>query len=426
MIRIETLRRWTLWTYMAVSGFVAIEPSPYEYMLPAMIFVFAGGGMRFDSALAPLIACLLTYDASGLISLVPFVDEKESYSFTYITVYMSFATILVAAIVAAAPLRRMATIRRGYVTAGVVSALLGVIGYFNVAGTGAYFTAYDNTRAMGFFKDPNVFGPFLVPPIIWLFQDLLLKRVRPWVAALCLTALLTGVFLSFSRGAIFDCLFAIVLVLAITYLTAESSRLRGRTVMVAGLGFALLVGILFVVLAVPAVRELAIERATLAEDYDSGEQGRFGNQMRSIPMLLERPFGFGPQRFAHIFPQDPHQVFISAFGSFGWSGGLAFAVFFAITLYFGWRLCFRRSAFQTHAIAVWSALFPQLLQGFQIDTNHWRHMFLMIGCIYGLTAADRIASVERGPARLAAAPPLATRLNRLRARDRGPVPAKPG
>ena len=38
--------------------------------------------------------------------------------------------------------------------------------YFNVADTGQYFTIYGNSRAMGFFKDPNVFAPFLVPPIV--------------------------------------------------------------------------------------------------------------------------------------------------------------------------------------------------------------------------------------------------------------------
>ena len=159
--------------------------------------------------------------------------------------------------------------------------------------------------------------------------------------------------------------------------------------MTAALVAGLVVVILAVVLAIPQVRELATERTTLAEDYDSGPQGRFGNQVRSIPLLLERPFGFGPLRFGHIFPQDPHEVFISAFASFGWSGGIAFLTFAAITIYVGWRLCFRRSAVQTESIALWAGLFPQLLQGIQIDTSHWRHMFVLCGCLYGLVAAER-------------------------------------
>ena len=32
---------------------------------------------------------------------------------------------------------------------------------------------------------------------------------------------------------------------------------------------------------------------------------------------------------------------------------------------------------------------PQILQGVQIDTEHWRHLYLITGCIYGIAAAAR-------------------------------------
>ena len=394
----EPLRRNVLWFWLAVSGFVAIEPSPFELVFPLALLVFADGGMLFDRALAPLVATLLVWSASGFLTLVPWVEERESVSFVLVTIYICLATIVFAAIVARDSLARMATIRSGYVAAGVVSAILGIIGYFNIAGTGEYFTLYDNTRAMGLFKDPNVFAPFLVPPIIWLLQDYFLKRGKLTTILPCLAILFLGLLLSFSRGAIIDCAFSLVLLLGLTFVTAETPRLRARALMMSALVAGLVVVILAGVLAVPEVRELATERATLAEDYDSGPQGRFGNQVRSIPLLLERPFGFGPLRFGHIFPQDPHEVFISAFASFGWSGGIAFLVFAAITIYFGWRVCFRRSPVQTECLGLWASLFPQILQGVQIDTSHWRHVFVLCGCLYGLVAAERRFS-ERAAAR---------------------------
>lgn len=402
----EPLKRGVLWTYLAVSGFVAIEPSPFEFMFPIALLVFADAGMLFDRALAPLVATLLIWSSSGFLTLIPWVQERESVNFIFITLYICFATILFAAIVARDPLSRMATIRSGYVAAGVISALLGIVGYFDIAGTGDYFTLYDNTRAMGFFKDPNVFAPFLVPPIVWLLQDLFLQRGRKGVTLPCLIILFVGLLLSFSRGAIIDCAFSVALLLGITFLTAPSARLRARALLVAGLVAALVAAIVAVALAIPEVRELAMERATLAEDYDSGPQGRFGNQVRSIPMMLVRPFGFGPLRFGHIFPQDPHEVFISAFASFGWSGGLAFLTFAAITVYLGWRLCLRRSPVQTESIGLWAGLFPQILQGVQIDTSHWRHLFVLCGCVYGLVAAERRFSASR--ARAFVAPPSAS------------------
>ena len=390
----EPLRRGVLWTWMAVSGFVAVEPSPFEVMFPVALLAFADGGMLFDRALAPLVATLIVWSSSGFLTLIPWVQEQESVNFILITLYICLATILFAAIVARDALARMATIRSGYVAAGVISALLGVAGYFDIAGTGDYFTLYDHSRAMGFFKDPNVFAPFLVPPIVWLLQDIFLKRGRMATILPCLAILITGLLLSFSRGAIIDCAFSLVLLLGLMFLTAETARQRARTLMLAALVAGMVVVILAVVLAIPDVRELATERATLAEDYDSGPQGRFGNQVRSIPLLLVRPFGFGPLRFGHIFPQDPHEVFISAFASFGWSGGIAFLMFAAITIYFGWRVCFRRSAVQAECIGLWAGLFPQILQGVQIDTSHWRHVFVLCGCLYGLVAAERRLSAR--------------------------------
>ena len=45
---------------------------------------------------------------------------------------------------------------------------------------------------------------------------------------------------------------------------------------------------------------------------------------------------------------------------------------------------------QPEIVALWSSLLPQILQGVQIDTSHWRHLFLMCGCLYGLASAERI------------------------------------
>ena len=43
---------------------------------------------------------------------------------------------------------------------------------------------------------------------------------------------------------------------------------------------------------------------------------------------------------------------------------------------------------QFHAIAIWSALFVTILQGLQIDTDHWRQFCLMLGPVWGLAAVQ--------------------------------------
>ncbi len=132
-------------------------------------------------------------------------------------------------------------------------------------------------------------------------------------------------------------------------------------------------------------------RASLDQDYDVGEMGRFGAQKRSIPLLLERPFGFGPLQYHNVFAShlDPHEVYVNAFASYGWLGGIALIGFTATTLWVGVRAMFTGSSMQEDAIAIGACLIAQMAQGVQIDTDHWRHLYLMFGCCYGLAAAQR-------------------------------------
>ncbi len=128
--------------------------------------------------MAPLIVTLALYNAGGLLSLAPWVGESESVTFIAISIYISLTT---SSSPPWSPRRRPSGWRRsGAATSSPAwsprSSASSAIS--TSPASGAYFTLYDNSRAMGPFKDPNVFGPFLVPPMVWLSQDLLLRRGR--------------------------------------------------------------------------------------------------------------------------------------------------------------------------------------------------------------------------------------------------------
>ena len=55
--------------------------------------------------------------------------------------------------------------------AGISTAALGILGYFHAFPGADIFTRYD--RAAGAFQDPNVFGPFLALPAIYLLHRML-------------------------------------------------------------------------------------------------------------------------------------------------------------------------------------------------------------------------------------------------------------
>lgn len=389
-LRIASLQRAALWLLIASSAFVIVEPSPYEFFFVVVALIYGLRELRFDRSMASLVIWPALFNVGGLLALVPYLDDRKAVTFVAISIYIAITALFFAGLIAKEPLGRMRTIRSAYVVSAFLASCIGIIGYFNVAGLGEYFTLYG--RASGPFKDPNVFGPFLVPPLVWLAQDMLLKRRGSLTrGALPLVVILLGLLLSFSRGAWGVWAASTALMVGLTFLTSQSAALRQRIVLLSVAGFAVIALLLIVALSIPQIRTVFEIRASLNQEYDLGQFGRFGAQAQSIPMLLDLPFGFGPLQYHyHFFGVDPHETFINAFASYGWLGGLSYLAFIASTLYYGSRLIFMRTPFQNEAIAVTSSLFVQIFQGFQIDTDHWRHLYLLFGAMYGLLAASRL------------------------------------
>jgi O-antigen ligase len=100
------------------------------------------------------------------------------------------------------------------------------------------------------------------------------------------------------------------------------------------------------------------------------------------------PLGFGPLQFGSLFGGDPHNVYLNAFASYGWLGGISYILLILATMAAGWKAIFTRTPWQHHAIAVFCPLFTTILQGIQIDTDHWRHFYLLLGLIWGLYEAS--------------------------------------
>ena len=140
-------------------------------------------------------------------------------------------------------------------------------------------------------------------------------------------------------------------------------------------------------LSVEHVHKMFETRAALTQDYDQGETGRFGNQVRGLAMLLERPFGMGPMHWRLVFGLEPHNSYIGSLANGGWLGGVAFLGLVLITSFVGFRLLARPSPFRAHAQIVWPALLMFFLQAFQIDIEKWRHVYMMLGVVWGLEAA---------------------------------------
>jgi hypothetical protein len=377
-----------VWLMIALIGFDLTEPAPYDLLVLPTILLWFLLGLRVSRYAVAFVALLLLYRVGVVLAVIPYLDQRVSVTWTAVSLYLMITGIFFVMFFSDDTLRRIELALQAYVVSSLVVAVTGIIGYFGLAGTGEAFTRMG--RASGTFDDPNVFGSFLIPGALYLARRLITgEGRRPVRALLTLPVLLAGIFLSFSRGAWITTLFAGFVLLAVAFATSRSPRVR-RRIIVTGLATALVGGMgLAWLLSLDAVGSMFQERAQIVQDYDSGETGRFGNQLRAIPMLMELPNGFGPLRYRFALGLDPHNSYINGFANGGWITGFAFIGTMLLTTLVGLGLSLRVSPFQRHAQIVFAAHITLLIQSVQIDIDHWRHVYLIWGMIWGLHVAER-------------------------------------
>jgi hypothetical protein len=129
------------------------------------------------------------------------------------------------------------------------------------------------------------------------------------------------------------------------------------------------------------------QRASFDQSYDEGRFGRFGRHILGADMALDLPFGIGPLQFHNYFPEDTHNSYLNAFMSGGWISGICYPALVFITVTLGFRTLFVRVPWQRAYLAVFSAFLGTVGESFVIDTDHWRHFWMMIGAIWAMVAA---------------------------------------
>lgn len=379
----------TIFWITSFSGSVVfIEPSPYDFFILLTMVVWFLGGVRIRRGVMPGLALLLLWTLGGYISLIPYWNEKDPVEFMTHTLFISSTGVFYMLFFSENTSKRVDLLMSGYAASCILAALIAIGSWWGLFGDPMTWTDWGRAKAP--FKDPNVLGSYMVPGLLYFTQRLLLARTKFLLVTivgllLCSTAL----FVSFSRGAWAATAFALLLLAIFTTATADSYKMRFRVlfsmiVVVIGMGIGFVA-----VLSDASVREFFLKRAAATQEYDEGPTGRFGNQLRSIPMLIERPNGFGPLRFRLIFGIEPHNSYVNAFASNGWLGGFAFLGLTFATIFVGVRQCLKRNPFIRESQLIVPALFSYFLQGMQIDLDHWRFFWIFYGATWGLEAARK-------------------------------------
>jgi hypothetical protein len=197
-----------------------------------------------------------------------------------------------------------------------------------------------------------------------------------------------AIFLAFSRAAWGTLAGSALLMIFLMYITASSHKERARIVTLTIAAVALAAAAIAVLLSFDSIANLFNERASLHQPYDSGRFGRFGRHLLGADMALDLPTGIGPLQFRRFFPEDTHNSFLNAFMSGGWLSGILYPVLVFTTAIYGFRTVFARTPWQRTYIAVFSTLLVTIFESFIIDTDHWRHYFMLLGITWGVAVAS--------------------------------------
>lgn len=369
-----------------LSGFVIEEPAPYELYMAGLIGVWALFGLSISRFVLPLLILLVTFNIGGMLSMTQMADLKGTPLYLAVSLFLAFTAIFIAAALEANQ-NLYRPIFIAWLAAAIPTATLGLLGYFNAFPGAEMFTRYE--RAAGAFQDPNVFGPFLSLPGVYLLYKMLTERpARMILYAVPLLVVTGGIFLSFSRGA--WGLFAVsaVLLTFCLFLTTSSGALRLRIVVMSVCAVALLIVALLVALQIPSIAELFSARAQLAQDYDSARLGRFARYILGFQMAMEHPLGIGPLVFGTIFGEDTHNIWLKALMDYGWLGFASYLGLILWTIAAGFRILFRDRPWQPYLLCAYVVFIGHVGLGTVIDTDHWRHFYLLLGLIWGAIALE--------------------------------------
>jgi hypothetical protein len=384
------LQRALVWLAGASGAIVFIEPSPYELVTLTASVIFFATGLRLRLVFMPLLLLLVVLNIGYTFGAVPVMDTPNVGNWIATSWYMAVTVMFFAMVISEDTEARLDMLRRGLIIGGMIAALAGVAGYFNlVPGGRDLLTLYD--RARGTFKDPNVLGAFLILPALFVLQsvvsDRLAKSCRSAIA-FCIISL--AVLLAFSRAAWGQLIVTAAFMLALMVLTSRSQAQRSRIIVMALVAGILAVALVAVLLSFDSIADMFKQRASFDQSYDEGRFGRFGRHILGAEMALDLPFGIGPLQFHNYFPEDTHNSYLNAFMSGGWISGVCYPALVFVTIMMGFRYVFVRAPWQRTYLAIFAAFLGTVGESFIIDTDHWRHFWMMLGTMWGMfVAAER-------------------------------------
>jgi O-antigen ligase len=265
-----------------------------------------------------------------------------------------------------------------YVAGAVIVSALGVLALFLPIPGRDVLTGETVTRAQGLFKDPNVFGPFLIPAALILLEETIRPRLlglRRSTSVVLLGVLVLGVVFAYSRAAWLNLLIAVIVMLGVMTLRtgAAQSAFAALAVVaaIAALGGA-------AVVATGSVGFLQDRARVQAYDTD-----RFSAQRTGVELAEQHVLGIGPGQFEVEQPVSAHSIYVRVLAEQGVLGlGVLVSLLAGTLALAAGNAIGGRDTHGVGSAALLGAWCGLLANSAFVDTLHWRHLWLVAALIW--------------------------------------------
>ena len=365
---------------MASSSIVLIEPAPVDI---GIAFLLAAGilfqRLHFSYAnLTSGIIFLYLFVVASLFSMFELTHTSIGVRDFAITFYLILSWFLYIGIIEMYGDKAVKTMLYGYIVAAIFSAVIGILTFFNIIPWQDVLMKFSRVRAL--FKDPNVFGPFLIPIALYAYSLIELPNKRwklLWLVVLLV--LFLGIFLSFSRAAWGNFLLALIVYSGLRILFEPSLKVLGKFL----LTFVLLAGVFYSIFSIPLVNDMFYERF----DYQYYDDDRFSNQAVAVGVGVANPFGIGPGQYQEIIGYATHNSFLRVLSENGIIGIIGYVGFLLATLYRCLKVVMLTK--NPFYIIILASIVGLIFNGLVVDTLHWRHFWFIFAIPWAFKIPDK-------------------------------------
>jgi hypothetical protein len=354
---------------------VPSDPAPVDVVFCLLIVTTTVTARITPAVPATVSVPLVIFSSISLVSLMAAPDLPRAITFEFTTLYLVGLAVWLTWVFRSRVATRVAiqAYLVGAAASGVAAAAALYIGF-----PGSTALLYDASRAEALFKDPNVFGPFLVPAAAVLLEELARPRLLTWPRALVVAAFVgstIGVVVAFSRAGWLNYTLAIGTVV-VTYVARRTGlRNAGRA-----LAWLILTGLAGVTLLAATGSLTFLEQRSGTKAYD---QQRFSSQAEAFDELDRTAIGRGPGQTEIGLPISTHSVYARTAYEQGAIGLAAIVLVFIGTLLGAWRLA--RDDLDVHGIggaALLGSWLGLMANGAFVDTLHWRHLWFVAALVW--------------------------------------------